>query len=199
MTALLALAVIAPFDATSLLDEAAKHYGGLKRYEATVEHHNDSGLFPGDYTQKLVWTGKGKFTLKVTKGAKPEGPRGTAPDYTADGTRVKSVHPNGTLSEETVTPRPNSSPGWEVSGGLILSFLEQTELSKMIRQGTEKIAMTWTMGKVTKWQNLPVRELIGSFNKKASVHVFLEAKSPRIVGLSNPTGGWMIYRSPKEN
>jgi len=79
-------------------------------------------LFPGVYTRRLVWTAKGKFRLKVTKPSsyKPteEKPGGVAPDYEANGTDVTRTQPDGSTSSESVIPRPNTSPGWEVSGGL---------------------------------------------------------------------------------
>jgi len=204
ITALAAVLISSSSDPIALLKEAKQHYASLKRFEATIEHHDDSGLFPGDYTQKLVWTGKGKFDIKVTKPSsyKPtqERPGGLAPDYRADGTTVTSAWADGRTSSDAVTPRENSSPGWEVSGGLAMSFLERTKIVDYLLDPPEQYKLTWSLGKATNWQDMEVRELIAEFGgRDQKMHVYLEKSRPLFVGVRAEGGskGWMIYRDIK--
>lgn len=192
------LAVLLPLitGQADLLVAASKHYAGLKRFEATIEHSDSSGLFPGKYTQKLVWTGPGKFTLKVVK---PSSAKVKAPDYVADGQIVKSIVKGKTTRQESAQPRPMSSPGWEVSGGLALALLQKTPSSKMILETPKEFKLTWKMGPTKSWKGVAVRELIGSFDKKETIHLFFDAAKPSIVGMQSLSGpkGWMIYRNVK--
>lgn len=179
---------------TELLWAASRYYGSLKRFEATIEHSDSSGLFPGKYTQKLVWTGPGKFTLKVVK---PSSAKVKAPDYIADGQIVKSIQNGKTIRQESAQPRPMTSPGWEVCGGLALALLQKTPSSKMILNTPKEFKLTWKRGPTKSWKGVAVRELIGSFDKKETIHLFFDAAKPAIVGMQSLSGpkGWMIYRN----
>lgn len=191
-------------DAPALLREVRDHYRSMKRFEATIDHHDSSGLFPGEYTQKLVWEGKGTFTLKVTKPSQyvpsSGNPGGLAPDYTADGKSVVSVWKDGRERTDSVTPRPNTSPGWEVSGGLAISFLQETNTASWILEPPKEFPLSWAMGKESSWKGLDVRQLVGTFQgHDRRVHVYVDSKRPLIVGqeVVGSTNGWMLYREIK--
>lgn len=181
-----------------LLKQIASHYRSLKRFEAEIEHHDDSGLFPGSYVQKLIWTGHGKFTLKVTKPSKAT-PK--APDYVAENKVVTSTLNGKVIRRESVDPRPTSSPGWEVSGGLILMFLQNTPTAKLLLDTPKEFKLSWKMGKTTRWQGLAVREMVGSFDKKDAIHLYLHPNQPKVIGMQSLKGasGWMVYRNVKES
>ncbi|MBV6458603.1 MAG: hypothetical protein HONBIEJF_01735 [Fimbriimonadaceae bacterium] len=205
MLALLAAATIGSSqEAVSLLKGAQQFYAGLKRFEATIEHHDDSGLFPGEYTQKLVWTGKGMFDLKVTKASnhkpKEDRPGNLAPNYVADGKMVNSTWPDGRTTTDSVIPRENTSPGWEVSGGLAISFLEKTKIVSYLLEPPAEFKLTWSMGKTTSWEGQDVRELVAEFGgRDRKMRLFLDKSKPMFVGAKSEGGlnGWMIYRDVK--
>jgi len=61
------LAVSNPsFDAMALFFEVDKHYRGLESFSMNIEHHDSSGLFPGNYSQSLSWQKGKRFDLGVS-------------------------------------------------------------------------------------------------------------------------------------
>jgi len=202
MILLLAGLALAPLQnpVTDLLLEVRKHYGTLERFEARIVHHDSSGLFPGDYEQHLVWTGKHTFELKVTKksGYKPiPGHGGTnAPDYIAKGGTVTSRPSDRPEHTEDIVPRPNTMPGWEVSGGVALSFLENTH-NVDLYFGKERpdYEVAMSMGTTKLWKKHAVREIVIEWkgpNHTAKGSLFIDAKRPLFVGDAY-NGGWMLY------
>src|SRR5579871_5779178 len=109
MLAFVALAVLQQ-SPSALLESVRKHYCSLKTFSMTIEHHDDTGLFPGEYTQKLQFEKEKRFELKVTKPNPKEisGLGGKAPDYYCDGTIVWQKGPGQLLSQHTALNRnPN--------------------------------------------------------------------------------------------
>jgi hypothetical protein len=186
-------------EAKDLLASVRDHYASLKRFEARIVHHESSGLFPGDYEQRLVWKGRHDFELTVTKRSafRPsEGKPGTiAPDYFAKGGTVRARYPDRTERTEPVVPSPNSMPGWEVSGGLALTFLERTPNANIFFHPPQGFAVTFAKGSKTQWKGQDVRELLIRFEAGGSgqtVSLFLEPKRPLIVG-GEFLKGWTRY------
>src|SRR5688572_23282979 len=188
--------------AKDLLLEVRKHYAGLKRFEATIVHHNSSGLFPGDYEQRLTWTGKNTFELIVTKrsGFKPvDGKTGwLAPDYRAKDGMVTSRRTDGSEDRSSVVPHPNTSPGWEVSGGPALMFLENTRGADFWFNPPSGFSIALSMGATQLWQERAVREIVADMKGQGQtlkVSIFIDPKLPLLVGVAHNDagGGWTIY------
>ncbi len=161
-----------PKDPKEALIALKARYEGLSAFEATIVHHESSGLFPGDYQQSLTWTKPGAFTLKVTKPA--TGQTRTAGDFTSDGANVTTVGGTGYPNAGTrpLNTDKNLSPGYEVSGGPIMSWLLKSPQSNFYINPPEGIKaslagdkpMTWHGVKVlvidVKWE-MPGRESHG--------------------------------------
>lgn len=145
--------------ARQLLINTLARYRTLNRFTMTIQHQNSSGLFPGAYTQQLKWRRGGKFTLLVTAPANPNVER-QAPNYYADGKRVVSDMPGSKQRfVDGIVPEPNTSPGWEVSGGPILSILQNTTNSRRFEEKTPApIALTF--GPRAQWRGHKVREVV---------------------------------------
>ncbi|HWA84184.1 MAG TPA: hypothetical protein VG820_12145, partial [Fimbriimonadaceae bacterium] len=131
MTTLAALLLLAP--APSPVDDllhALRNYQKLDSFSATVEHQDASGLYPGHYTENLKWRKDGRFELKTVQKSdfKPveHNPGTIAPDWYCDGSYVAWIDSGMPKRTTPITPDPNTSPGWEVSGGPILSSLMKT-------------------------------------------------------------------------
>lgn len=138
-----------------LMEKARSHYAGARAFSMIIYNHDSSGLFPGDYTQRLDWQSDGKFTLKVTSPGNK-----TVPDFVSDGSQVMAIYPDG-HREVMPPPDSNNSPGWEVSAGFILGWLENTPLSNDVIGGIPGAVMTrWSYGPRTQWHGRHVKELI---------------------------------------
>lgn len=186
--------------AKDLLLQVRKHYGELKLFEARIVHHNSSGLFPGDYEQRLVWTGKHTFDLTVTEESnyKPdkERPGMLAPDYQAKDGKVTFRRPNGAQVVSSVVPDPNTMPGWEVSGGFALTFLESTASADFFTKPPPGMEAVLSMGSQKIWQDRAVREIVLNFkaqNQTLKLSLFVDGKRPLFVGYAMDDGGWMLY------
>ncbi|MEQ1821343.1 MAG: hypothetical protein ABL949_02415 [Fimbriimonadaceae bacterium] len=185
-------------EAVSLFRQAEAAYGKMSHFEMSIQHHDDNGLFPGDYVQRLVWKGKGKFSLLVTKG-NPKTLTLTkglkAPDYLSNGSVVTVKWPDGRTTTESVSA-PKQMPGWEVSGGFPMMMLERTpSLKRVFYSGTAGL-FQWTMGKTRTWNKLAVREVIGTMkNKQTTARIYFDAKRPLILGvvLSGGFNGWTKF------
>ncbi|MBA3725345.1 MAG: hypothetical protein H0W86_02570 [Armatimonadetes bacterium] len=185
--------------ANDLLLDVRSHYGGLKRFEATITHHNSSGLFRGDYEQHLVWNGKHTFELTVTKKSdfKPvaERPGSLAPDYRAKGGTLTTLRPNGTEDTSPLVDEPHTMPGWEVSGGPALTFLENTHNADFYFKPPSGFEVSLSMGAKKLWQTRAVREIVLDIKfegREWKLSTFVDAKRPLFVGFAYD-GGWMLY------
>lgn len=146
-----------------------------------IRHHGDSGLFPGDYEQKLQWRKGGVFDLVVTKKnpVMPSSPGSICPDFHADGSKVVARKPDRSLQTEALEPAPNDSPGWEVSGGLIIGWLQRTWSSKMVLDGLtgpngEKVVFQHKWGARQSWRGMRVTE-IDHVNEGAASEFLMQA------------------------
>lgn len=197
MLALL-LAPTADSPAIALLKQAQAAYAKQTHFEMSIQHHDDNGLFPGDYTQRLVWRGKGKFTLKVTVGnpktiTLTQGLK--APDYTANGSTVTTKWPNGRTTSESLSV-VTQMPGWEVSGGFPLMMLEGTKSLSRVFDPSPSAPFQWSLGSKKTWNKTGVREIVGKMKgNRTTVYLYLEVNRPIIVGvvLEGGFNGWTRF------
>lgn len=197
-------------DAKAVLFETLGHYQTLDSFSATIEHNESSGLFPGKYTSSFCWKKGGHFELLVTKPqvfAADATRKNEAPNYYADGTKVTSVYKDGRTTERTLEKEPNTSPGWDVAGGLIMSFLQKTTTEEMFRNPPAQFKMDYSFGDAKTWQGEAVRDIKISFSaggQDIPVHVYLAAEAPKLLGMSaqvqpDKPAGTMYYKDQKEN
>ena len=206
----LASAMLAPATPQSVLKGALDHYRGLKSFSMVIQHHDSSGLFPGSYRQRLRWRKGDAFDLVVTKKTDyvpVEGRPGlAAPDYyCADGSSVSVAWSDRPREAQPVAHGSNTTPGWEVSGGLILSaLLDSTEL-KMIFNPPPQITLSWTFGPAKQWQGEAVRDVQVSLSQHPnmeSVHFYVSPDEKKVVGFSTVSAGkpaWAHYMVQVEN
>jgi hypothetical protein len=197
--ALVASLVLAPPLPSPLetLREVRKNYEALSSFKCRIVHHNSSGLFPGDFEQELSWETPAKFSLKVIK---PSKAKVQAPNYTCDGRNVTSEGGkdawNGT---DPINTDPNHSPGWEVSGGLAMAWLMKTPSADYFMNPPAPIKLDYAWGKTTKWQGVPVSEVVGSIavqSEKGTISLFLTPDRRYLVGYrytQGKFGGHMRY------
>ncbi len=188
------------------LDRLAK----LDSFAATLVHNDSSGLFPGAFTQELKWKKGGQFELLVTKPNKqklvPDGLGGYAPNYYSNGTDVLSFWQGRAQATGSIKPDPGTSPGWEVSGGPIVSFLTDTGVSKFYKNPPEHIKLSFTWGERLKWQGEEVREVqmvMTQGDVTLPISMFLSKDAREFVGYEWETApkkaGWLHYTHRKEN
>lgn len=177
---LLPLVLLSPTPKEALT-ELRKNYESLKTFEMRIVHHNSSGLFPGDYEQKLTWKAPKEFKLKVTKAAKGE--ERTAPDYICDGINVVDTggsHPN---HSEPINTDLNRMPGWEVSGGQILGWLMKSPSSQLMENPPAQFKVAFTWGDAKEWKGTPVKEIIAKIDGVSeSMNLFLSTDGKRLLG-----------------
>lgn len=204
MLTLLAALTILSENPKDVLKTIQEEYQQLNSFSMDIEHHNSSGLFPGSYQQALAWRGR-RFELKVTKASdfKPvdSHPGGLAPNYKCDGTSVAS-NP-GSVRE--INTDANSMPGWEVSGGFILSWLMKTPSANFLVEPPKGFAIEYSFGPTTQWKDLAVNEIILSMSaggRKAGMSLYVSPDRKSFLGfeskeITNP--GWAIYRNQRRN
>jgi hypothetical protein len=188
--------------AVDLLKEVRDHYRSLASFTMRIEHQDSSGLFPGRYSQSLRWRRGGRFELLLTS-------RGNTrvPNYYADGRQVLSIRPGNSWSSEALVPDPNTAPGWEVSGGWILGWLQGTPSSQMLVDPPAGMRVEWRSGPHTTWRSRPARELVATFIHQPqepgmSLSVFVDAKQPLLLGWEGPFNGkqaWVQYVDQRLN
>jgi len=197
-------------NAQTVLFETLAHYQTLDSFSASIEHDESSGLFPGKYAQKLSWKKGGHFELVVVKPQvyKPKSARrNNAPNYYANGQMVTSVYSDGRQRTDTIQNEPNETPGWDVSGGLIMSFLQKTNTETIFRNPPRGFTMTYSFGTQKRWRGEAVRDILMTFGTgklSHSANVYLAANAPKLLGFtvsSSPDhpAGYMYYRDQKEN
>jgi len=140
--------------AQALMKSIQEHYAGYSAFSMDIEQHDSSGLYPGNFTQHLDWKRGGVFTLAAT--SQPGKP---VPDFTGDGAQVTQKFPDGTTNTDPEIPAPNTSPGWEVTSGFIMSWLQNTATGQIFSQPPAGIQTDIAMGERTRWHGLKVREL----------------------------------------
>jgi|GEM_PF-2099790 len=182
-----------------LLGQVRAHYQGLSSFSMRIEHHDDL-LYSGDYTQQLQWRRGGHFVLHVTASDNPK-----VSDFTANGRQVVYTV-NGRPSEESLTIPPNDMPGWEVSGGDIMGWLQDTPSSHEFFSPPPGMALTWVVGPRSVWHGMRVRELQAHITNQGHIgtaSLFIDKETPVIVGHENENAdgkpGYALFLDQKEN
>ncbi len=187
-----------------LLAQVRDHYRGLDSFAMRIEHRDSSGLYPGGYTQELRWRKGDRFTLKVVSRGNE-----TVPDFHANGLELMRLGPDGSSESEAIRPESGSSPDWEVSGGLILSWLQDTPMGRMILDPGSGLGIRWVYGPRTEWRSHPVREVVMTIadpgdpdGRGTEASLFVDPVGRRLIGVeANVTGrpGWAVYADQREN
>jgi beta-lactamase regulating signal transducer with metallopeptidase domain len=184
-----------------LLKRVRAHYQRLDSFSMRLRHQDSSGLYPGKFSQSLEWKKGGRFVLKVLEqGAK------LVPDDYADGKQVVTIFPDGRReTTKGVQPEPNFSPGWEVTGGVIMSFLQNTQTGEFLFSPPPGRSFKWSIGSKTEWQGKPVRELVAeitSENRTTRGSLFVDKATEALLGFEAVSGGKLyqaIYDQQLEN
>jgi len=190
----LALTLAAQPAARDLLRQTYDHYRHLSGFSMRIEHEDSSGLFPGRYTQTLHWRRGGRFELRVVSSDKRR-----VPEYYADGRQILMIRPGNVWSSEPLQPRPNTAPGWEVSGGPILGWLQDTPSSRFFLNPPREMAIHWELGPRASWHGRAVRELRATLpppQPAPGFSLFLDAQEPLLIGgesVANGKIGWELY------
>lgn len=190
-----------------------------KSFEATIEHHESSVSFPGEYVVHLRWQSGVGFDIVATD-------RGTAtsslPNYYSRGKTVTSVFRDMRRMTESTTTRPFITPGWEVLGGLNFSFLAKSSFAEFLfaepkpppktgvalppdQKLPEPVAMTYVLGERRNWKGQSVREIVAKSNQSdaPSFSIFLHPTSRYVIGIEMASAegepGWLLYRDIKIN
>jgi hypothetical protein len=192
---------------TDLLRQVRDHYRSLSSFAMRIEHQDSSGLYPGRYTQRLRWRRGGHFELLVTS----KGNR-RVPDFYADGRHVLWSHPDHRWSPGELVPEPNTAPGWEVSGGPIVSWLQDTWTGRAYLEPPKEMQLSWQFGPRTEWRGQRVREIVGTIGgrRDASFSLFVDAQRKLLVGVeyqvlvgaeNQASGkvGWAVYADQQIN
>lgn len=199
MLATFVLAAALAQDPIAVLKSIRDAYQKLDSYSATLEHHDSSGLFPGEYTQTLKWRKGNQFELVVTKPnpAEVKSPGRNAPNYYSNGQTVVRIRETD-RREESIVPGPNTMPGWEVSGGLALSFLVNSKSMDILFEPQPNFPIEWKSVVESKWQGERGKRIDATFNKQLGVRIFYAENPLRLVGVEYEEGGkkhWMRYVS----
>lgn len=197
--ALLLAAAVQPSPA-DLLKQVRDQYRGLSSLSMRIEHQDSSGLFPGRYSQSLRWRRGGRFELLVT----PKGSQ-KVPDFYADGRQVLWIRPGNVWTTGELMPDANTMPGWEVSGGPILGWLQSTPSSRFFLEPPKGTKIVWSHGPRTEWRGQKVREIRGRVvqeTRDSTVSVFVDPERKLLLGMEYPLNGklgWMLYADQKLN
>lgn len=211
------LALLTPQgDGKALIEQLSKRYGELHSFESTIVHYNSSGLYPGSYEQSLKWKA-GKFELKVTKrsdSVPKEGSVGTtAPDFYCNGREVLYVRDSRIEARNNPVPDQNSMPGWEVSGGFIISFLQKTRNAQWLLNPPEPFTLTCKLLEPKEWKGERARPIELMVTKggdeQVTLVLFVAADELRLIGWeaklqpggqsSEETVAWLWYKDQKFN
>ena len=198
----------------ALLKQVRSHYQGLSSFSMRLQHQGDNEMYPGAYTQQLQWRRGGRFEMRNTspenkalseKLSSGNGQR-TVPDFVADGTQVVSVLPSGKRRTEPEASGSNSEMGWEVTGGEIVGWLQDTPTSDYFFHPQPGMTLTWSIGPRTVWHGLKVRELqarIANQGHAATFSFFIDRSATMLLGKEGKLGdgkpGYALFLNQQEN
>jgi hypothetical protein len=181
--------------------QTMERYAKLDTFSTDIEHDFSSGLFPGKYRQHLEFKrGKG-FKLVAKSPLGIDRPKGVADDYYCDGAEVTSV---GRFSgTRPINKDNNTVPGYEVTGGLILTWLLDSPTKGFYDQPPKEIKISVDWGKRKTWHNQQVVEVIYKVTIEKDTQVvsfFLDPSHVRLIGdeaMNNGKLGYMLYQNQK--
>jgi hypothetical protein len=197
--ALLLAAAVQP-SPTDLLKQVRDQYQGLTSFSMRIENQDSSGLFPGRYSQTLRWRKGGRFELLVT----PKGHQ-RVPDFYADGRQVLWIRPGNDWTSGELVPDANTMPGWEVSAGPILGWLQSTHSGRFWLEPPKGTGITWSGGTRTEWRGLKVREIKGTMvqeKRNSTISMFVDPERKLLLGMEFPLNGKLgstLYADQKLN
>ncbi len=183
--------------------KAMENYSKLKSFSADLIHDKSSGLFPGKYEQHLEYIKESGFKL-VVKGQKSgDRPKEIAPDYYCDGKNVTTV--GGPGGVQALNTDPNITPGYEVTGGLIMTWLLNTPNKRVLMNPPQGIEFQFSWGKKDTWRDHKVSEIVikviaGSVDN--SISVYFDPERKHLLGNEYKAGeqsGWMEYKGQMDN
>jgi RNA polymerase sigma factor (sigma-70 family) len=186
-------AALPPSDpaATGLMAATVAHYQGLSTFSMDVENSDSSGLYPGQYAQHLQWSKGGVFTLTLTRPSTAPPPvinGRTGPaigDFSGDGSAVTATEPGGQSTVDPEAPQANNLPEWEVSAGLILSWLQHNPAAG-IPTPPPGVGLALTLGPRTVWRGSKVREIVAhvAVGSESSIgSYFVDPQKDELVGM----------------
>lgn len=185
------VALLAPEDGLDVLLRTLETYRAARTFRMQIVHEDSSGLFPGAFEQTLSAKGR-RFELRVSKPRPDEGPG--APDYFCNGQSVFVLR-DGELFEEPLEVPEGRSPGWEVTGGLILSSIVQSNAVRALAKTREaKPAWEWRMPEPDEWHGADVWRISvlqpdGEGTKRSVATLYLDSSRKRLVGFTWAPGG----------
>ena len=190
-----------------MLAQARAHYQGLSSFSMDLQHQGDIGPYSGTYNQQLQWQRGGRFSLFGLRVVPlPIAGSNTVPGFFADGARVVSRLPGGKRSTEQEAPQANFMPTWEVTGGEIMGWLQDTQNSHVLFSPPPGMTLTWTFGPRTIWHGMKVRELQAHISNQGHVGVmslFLDPSGTLLLGHEGETTdgkpGYALFLDQKEN
>ena len=206
-TSLAAVLFLKPLDDATkkVFVDAMDSYAKLDSLSIDIEHDNSSGLFPGKYHQHLDFKrGKG-FKLAVTSLNGQERPKDVAPDFYCDGADVTTVGRfDGT---HPINKDSNISPGYEVSGGLVMMWLMDSPSRQFFSKPPAGMELELSTGQRSTWKEIKVAEIvisvkIGGQDDKSTLSAFLDSERKKLVGYEwtrEGKTGWMLYKNQKDN
>lgn len=203
LTTLIALAAMREDSPKDAFFQAMDHYAKLDSFSAELVHDKSSGLFPGKYRQTFEFVkGKG-FKLVVTGLKGGDRPKDIAPDYYCDGKDVTTIgHADGT---RPLNIDPNLSPGYEVTGGLIMTWLTNSPNMEMLRNPPQGIEFQFEWGKKETWHDQKVSEItikVQAGSVANSIDIYFDPERKHLIGDEYKAGeqtGWMEYKGQKDN
>ena len=206
-----------------MMTQVRDHYRSLSSFSMQIVQHDSSGLYAGTYTQQLDWRrgtqtdgSGGQFSLRNLSPSNKAlsedfgNAHHAVPDFFANGSHVVTVEPSGKQTKEWEASVPNFVPGWEVTGGLILSWLQKTPTGDIVSNPPPGMKIIWSIGPRTVWHGLKVREICGQISHEGQPGTnigsfFLGASSLVLVGQEGSNGepggklGYAIYMHQQAN
>lgn len=207
-----ASALLAPATPQDVLKGVIDHYKGLKTFSMIIEHYDGSGVFVGDYEQRLRWKKGDIFDLVVSKkiarvpGQDPPGP--LEPDYyCADGRTVTIRWLGVRLGPRPLAHGSDTPVQWESSGGLILSVLLGSPEAEIIFNPPPRVSIEWSFGTTKQWQGEKVQDVqvevsLTALRNPYETHIFVSQDGNRLVGALTVNGerpGWAHYKNQVAN
>jgi hypothetical protein len=184
--ALLLATAVQPSPA-DLLRQVRDQYQGLSSFSMRIENQDSSGLFPGRYSQSLKWRRGGRFELVMIPKGHPK-----VPGFYADGRQVLWIRPGNEWTTGELVPDANTMPGWEVSAGPILGWLQSTHSGRFWLEPPKGTQITWSYGPRTTWRGQDVREIRGRMlqeKRDSTISLFVEPKQKLLLGMEYPLNG----------
>lgn len=193
--------------ARATLEFVRDRYLRLETFAMTIVHHESSGLYPGDFTQALLYRKGGRFMLKVLKPSsfvpKVDEPGALAPDFFSDGKNVVSRWTNKHTTTAKFDPDSQDMAAWEVAGGPILGWLAGTKTSKSYFDPPPPLKVTFRFGSRRTWRSDDVREIIVTFGdpqRGLPFSFFVDPRASRLIGFEwtrSGIVGWAHYRDQR--